>query len=127
MKHQVIRIEDKHGKGMYHSLWSIAVTKIFGDSSYDPVTHADPYEDKLLEEQWYKLVENADYYYGFIDEAQFKKWVKDPQWRKTLNFYGGVMKFYEVEDKDVLVGETQVMFLKDNAKLVKEEKVTFFD
>lgn len=127
MKKQILRIEDKEGRGMYHTLWSIAVTNLFGNLSVDLDKHPEPYEDKLLNEQWDSMRPDEEYFCGFVDEEQFKKWVHNPQWRKSLNFYGGIMKTYEVDECDLVVGETQVMFIKDKAMLIKEDKVTCFE
>ncbi|MDX1532795.1 MAG: hypothetical protein R3230_01160 [Nitrosopumilaceae archaeon] len=92
---------------IYHSRSTIRILKYF----YDGFDYHRYYE----------------FVFGFLNKRQYLKWVYDPQWRYSMNSYGGKLQVWEVEESKVLVGDTQVIFFEMDAELVAEVKPSYFD
>lgn len=56
--------------------------------------------------------------FGFESIESLKRWVFDPDWRSALSEYGIQISVYEIEERFVLYGESQLIFLKEQGKLV---------
>ena len=103
----VYRIEDEDGKGMYHSSKAISM-------EVDERKHKEPCSDSLLAPVWLSLSTGSreTFVFGFASIEQLRNWVYDDDWLYKLHETGFILSVYDVPDKDVIAGHTQVMFLR---------------
>jgi hypothetical protein len=104
----VYRIEDTYGKGMYRSNKSI-------DIDQDDARHPTPFDDSLLSDLVINIIGvYQNYIHGFKSIEQLRNWLYYDTWLVNLHEAGFVLKVYEVEEANVLIGHTQVVFLRSN-------------
>lgn len=109
----VYRIEDVGGKGMYWcGLWDCAV----GERG-DTARHPCPEDDSRLWQNYRKRPEGCivHFHFGFASIAQLRAWLYQDEWLERMHELGGVLKVYDVDDEHVVLGNAQVMFLKERA------------
>lgn len=113
---QVLRLETANGEGVYRdnkdkdkpSIWT-TITGGFIDNGL----HPKPITEFGIEPDMYQ-----EYIYGFKTLEQYKTWVFNPHWRKRLVDCKVQLSTYEVPVDSVMIGRCQVMFVKNDAKLV---------
>lgn len=110
----VFRIEDAHGNGMYWGggLWDKAV-----GGRPNTKRHPCPEDDSRLWGNYLKRPEIGVYYFhfGFSSIAQLRAWLYKDEWLERMHEMGGVLKVYDVDAEHVVLGNAQVMFLKEQA------------
>jgi hypothetical protein len=86
----------------------------------DPYRHPGPDEDRLLRGPWRDMdcADQAAYLFGFASQADFLAWFDSERVRVKMKELGAVLCVYRVDPKDVIQGETQLIFLGDEAELV---------
>lgn len=99
------------------NIWNV-VTKNFRDYSVHPL----PCEDHLLN---FSDLADLDYYFRFNSIEDYKTWVFNPYWRMQFRKYDIFLSIYEVSEEDVRKGNGQIMFKRDNAKLISREAPFF--
>ena len=121
---KVYRIADSKGNGMYCG----RVTNVSKDA-YDTDRHKAPESDSLLVlnmlmKGGFKLnhteafVVKPEYYFGFTSLKQLRKWLYKDDWFLDLYKKGYKLEIHYVPEDDVILGSTQVMFIKENARKV---------
>jgi hypothetical protein len=117
----VYRIENRMGRGMYEcdtvNLYCGAASERHPMPYRDAALVAQNYEDGFLF-RW-----GRDIRFGFTSPEQFRSWVYQQDWRDALNRDGFQMSVYEIEDDLCLLGDTQAVFIKDRARLLRVEPV----
>ena len=71
------------------------------------------------------FIKNDDFYFGFVDFDQFKKWVSKDGWIEGLKNEGFVLSTYEVDSKFVCVGDTQLIFKKSKSKRLSYQELSY--
>lgn len=107
----VYRIEDADGGGIYRGYSGRS-----WDYAHDDMKHPLPYEDSLLAPLYNKLDSSArsNYIYGFSSIQQLRSWIYADGWLLDMHDAGFKLSIYNVTD-EVLMGHTQVMFLRSEA------------
>jgi len=134
----ILRVEDKSGKGPYvNGAWGLWAADDDYAWNFDAVSHPPPCNDALLREYAIDNGTETDAYdhqfndffrpyrFGFLDANQYKNWfshIKDEEVSK-MRLLGYVLSTYEVDEKYLVVGTKQIAFKKQNAKLIKQEKL----
>lgn len=129
MATHVYRLQTADGFGAYrNSVVRSGLIKYYAETG-NTDKHPLPYEDAKLRPLWNEIEpdELHNYYFGFCSIEQFKNWFFKESWRKELSQIGVKMYVFEVDDEDVLVGDTQAVFLRDNATLISIHDVLEFD
>lgn len=110
---KVYRVENSNGGGMY--------TETECTPSYEMIEearHPTPDKDALLAPLWQIELETANYLrfsFAFASLEQLKFWIYREDWRKKLDENGFGVSVYETDS--ALIGDTQAVFLKSQAKL----------
>lgn len=120
----VYRVINEAGNGMYQGgFYFDCCTDDDGRADDDAHTghiQPNPHGDKGLSGKWNQL----DYEYrcnllfGFASLDQMSRWIHKHTWRKNMHDRGGKIAVFEVEDKHMLVGDCQVVFNHEHARLV---------
>lgn len=82
--------------------------------------HLTPGEDPGLRNFWLNLTHPSDWYFGFSSIDQYKEWFFTEESRAQLHFEDIVLRVYEVPDDSYKQGCVQVVFIKNQAKLVQQ-------
>lgn len=108
----VFRIEDANDDGMYGGgMWDKAV-----GARADTKRHPCPQDDSRLWWNYLKRPEVVrDFHFGFSSISQLRAWLYKDEWLERMHELGGVLKVYDVDDEHVVLGNAQVMFLKEQA------------
>lgn len=53
------------------------------------------------------------FHFGFSSIAQLRAWLYQDDWLERMHELGGVLMVYDVGDEHVVLGNAQVMFLKE--------------
>ena len=144
---KVLRLESKTGDGVYESsLWAWCMGNC-ESSKRHPMAR----EDELMNDNCLEFVErNSDYFnkryfcedmnfntmvdkcnydstnlpwrYGFLDTKQYLRWVHSRNWRNKLTENEAVLRVYEVDEKHVCQGHTQIIFMYDKSVCIEEYK-----
>lgn len=118
----VYRIEDSKGRGPYrrndvkHVLpgWDAC------DFNY---RHPCPMDDHGLREWWLDLghgMQRESYVCGFRDIKQLVDWFHKQEWMDRLQEAGYSLTTYEVDAQTVQFGDSQLMFVQGDARLVEK-------
>lgn len=119
-RHRVWRIEHPTTlRGMYSSSARIHE---FVDFERRP----GPFSDNKLRSAWCTLPSTDGWYFGFISVAQAFRWVDTKLMFDILIQDGLVANVYLIEKHLLLIGNTQVVFARDDAELVKTIELTEF-
>lgn len=86
----------------------------------DPSRHNDPWQDVP---GWGRRPDNQHYNCGFRDMDQFLAWFDSEAIRIEMGKLGAVLREFEVDPADVMMGGSQLMFRKDRATLVDERPI----
>lgn len=114
----VYRLEQEDGTGCYRGDLSLNV-------EHDIFRHPLPRDDSLLMDN---LDENSkhfiDFHFGFASVDQLRTWFYNDEWIRKIAKNGNVLSVYEAEE--VYLGNTQVCFNRDTAKLIIRHDVLEF-
>ena len=66
--------------------------------------------------------DNLPWRYGFLDTKQYLRWVHSRNWRNKLTENEAVLRVYEVDEKYVCQGHTQIIFMYDKSVCIEEYK-----
>lgn len=124
---ELLRVIDINGFGMYRPAEGLSLAQYIFSTCPEYIDynmHPLPQED-------YKIgyyVEDMDQYkFAFLDRNQYLRWIYDPQWRKDIDDLGGKLLIVEVDKKDCIIGNYQVLYKADKVISTKEIKATCFD
>ena len=114
----IFRIEDaKTGIGMYHS----GKAQFFmNEGDYD--NHPAPSRDSLLVQNINVFKKRdgyasaSDFKYGFDSIKQMRRWLYEDRWLKQLDTNGLKLAEIDVDESNLIVGHTQVMFRNEVSK-----------
>jgi len=90
----------------------------------DPHKMPTPFWDGMADISPRRGFTREDYFFGFKDIKQYYKAIK-PAVRKALCNTNTKLVRYEVKKEDVMVGRSQVAFIRKLGKVVKEYKPTY--
>ena len=128
----IFRLEAKCGTGPYYDAQSTGHDHRdnlchFMWDGIDRPNHVTPLCDETLAYDWCLLRERGkefrrQYYFGFSDLKQFREWFTTDDCVKIKQFEDDVFEYrisvYQMDEKDRILGDSQVIFLRDNAVLV---------
>lgn len=105
----IYRLETANGLGIYDEglFWRSGLSTIHD-------RHPDPYSDvpgweKIAEHNW-----TGDWFFGFNSLWQLRRWFRKFE-RDALSKLGAIVCVYACEDKDVICGGKQVVFVREKA------------
>ncbi len=106
----IYRVEDSDNCGMYSADIS---NNMFELQS----RHPPPHDDVTLGPKWKVLTSDQKdpYRFGFASLEQLKFWIYMQEWRTELEAEGYRVSVYLVPSKFTMVGETQCVFLPEEA------------
>lgn len=110
----VYRLENKDGGGVYCNT---------GFNAFDRDRHPLPSSDSLL-------MDNLDdkgihkFHFAFNSIGQLRNWFYNDEWLIQISDLGIFLSVYESDE--VYVGYSQVVFFRENAKLVGQHNVASF-
>lgn len=90
------------------------------DAPPDPFRHDSPWGDVP---GWDRHDDRASYVCAFKDMSQLLAWFDSEAIRVEMGKLGAVLREFEVDPADVMMGRSQVMFRKDRASLVDERPI----
>lgn len=131
---QILRIEDVNGGGLYRGENRDNNPLVLDDGElfFGSDKHPIPWDDSRLMAS-YELADQRskyesadgvsscylhDYHYGFSSPEQMRSWIYKDQWLKDMGPNGFRLAVFEMDERDVLLGNTQACFLRENAKTV---------
>lgn len=118
---RIIRLETPTGTGMYGTDWQPEP-----DYNRHPLPQND---DRLMRNGWAALgwSEKGEHYFGFSSRAQCLAWLYDSEWwLHPGRNCGLVVSIYEVDREFAILGDTQAVFLRSEARLVRRWKLAEF-
>ena len=113
-KVKVLRIESRRNRGMYQEGLHYKANIV---NHY--LRHPSPECDEKLDWEGLHYVDRDSVRFGFKDITQLSNWFTKAE-RKRLYKAGAILKEFEVNLCDVLIGDTQVVFKKKRAKKLRE-------
>lgn len=113
----VYRVQNASGYGVYR----VNIDAEYLDETNDYERHPMPEDDAKLAPQWDKISEfsKSYWFFGFSSLEQLKFWFYKKKWRDELVKFGFSVYVFEVDDYQCLIGDTQAVFRRDRATLVK--------
>ncbi len=116
---EILRIENYNKNGVYN-IHYLSPPYAYG------LYHPRPFEDPLLKDSYKNLLDCEKWYFGFKDKDQLVRWFPEEYWTNFYEFNSSNetpigISTYEVLSNDVLVGESQVMFILDRSERLKFE------
>lgn len=116
---RVLRIETEDGTGAYNARVS------WGDNYPGGDRHPAPCDDSRLCLDWRNLSssDKEHYFFGFLDEAQFRSWFYWDRYLQLMDEAGLELAVYEVQERHVLIGNAQIVFIKREAELVERRSL----
>lgn len=121
---ELLRIENQAGEGVYRtfykgkSVWEL-ISNFFVDPHLNPLPQK---ESRLDFDPWY----DNHKIFGFISFDQLKNWFYNDYWLLKLEDYGFILSVYEVNNKNVKYDISQAVFIKKDAKLLRQVKLSDF-
>ena len=123
----IFRLEAKCGTGPFRPIRdNKRLSRFLWHGNYRDC-HVCPMDDETLAYDWCILREQGreirnQYYFGFSDLKQFREWFTTDDCVKIKQFEDDVFEYrisvYQMDEKDRILGDSQVIFLRDNAVLV---------
>ena len=128
----IFRLESKDGIGPYYDVQSTGnfdrdTLSHFIWNGNDRPNHVTPLYDETLAYDWCLLRERGrefrrQYYFGFSDLVQFREWFTADDCVKIKQFEYDKFEYrisiYQMDEKDRFLGDSQAIFLRDNAVMV---------
>ena len=115
----VYRIQNELGRGPYSFSW--------GEYVSEGARHPSPCEDSGMAVEWgqrnFRNVASLDYYFGFTNETQLRTWFYRDKWLSMMKEHGLKLTIWEVAAADVIVGHTQLAFIRERATLVETREL----
>lgn len=111
----ILRLEDKHGDGIYSKLGYILESKC-------PNRNPDPFEDENINKIFYKKSDikyRRKWYFGFQNHNQIKNWLFEKNDLEQLKKKDFLITEYKVSENFVVESDTQLIFLKEKATKIK--------
>ena len=122
----IYRVENSQGKGPY---WGAAPMYLFENNRLHPAPQDD---SKFMLNAFrkgfagniYLFATNQNIYFGFESIKQFKRWFFKNSVILDFHKYDFRIVVYKVSAKQVVLGNTQLAFVKENATVVGERPLT---
>jgi hypothetical protein len=115
----VYRIQNELGRGPYSFSW--------GEYVSEGIRHPGPLEDSGMADEWRQKIFQSegkvDYHFGFTSETQLRTWFYRDKWLHAMKEHGLKLTVWEVPFTDVIVGHTQLAFIRERAMLVETREL----
>lgn len=108
----IYRLETPGGTGVF----SVGIRDL-GSKYFDNITlHPNPYNDLKLKDFW-STHPYSNWLCGFENLEQYNVWFGNrPEVLERIRGYGIQLVSFDVDEKNLKVGQTQVLFLREKAK-----------
>ena len=123
----IFRLESKCGTGPFRPIRdNKRLSRFLWHGNYRDC-HVCPMDDETLAYDWCLLRERGnefrdEYDFGFDDLLQFREWLTSDDRVKIKQFEDDKFEYrisvYQLDKKDLIVGDSQVIFIRDDAVLV---------